>query len=221
MQLFDSLLPGINVEIVEASLPKASRLALFNFAPELQLVRIPSSWFLSQGSRHALLQDLHHGARRADLRLRNQKMNVLRHHHISDQQELVPCPGLVENFEEGISLSPRIQQTPPPVATASNEMQVALPIAAFERILQGQVKPTHPLQTPQRMRHPQKQRQQPKARQHQLRHQYSTLVSSTFVTRRAHHRTQNVGALAKGWPPARCAIKIPEGGLVDRFINTI
>ena len=82
-------------------------------------------------------------------------MDVLGHHDVANKEKPIACPRLVKNFKEGIPLSWRIQQRPPPVATAGDEMQMALPIASFEAILHGQVK-TRTL-APARVRHPQNQ----------------------------------------------------------------
>ena len=70
-------------------------------------------------------------------------MNVLRLHHVPHNEKLVTRPNFVQNREEQISIPRFAKQWKPPMATASDEVQVALPVASFEAILQGQVKPTH------------------------------------------------------------------------------
>jgi hypothetical protein len=138
-QLLDPLLPAPDVEIIKPPLPATSRCFPERIWPQPQLIRIPPpSSFPPQQLRHALFQDLHHRGRRADLRLRDQQMDMLGHHHIANQQELITGPHLIENFQEHIPLPRRAQQGTTPVATAGNEMQMALPITALEPVLQEQ-----------------------------------------------------------------------------------
>ena len=75
-----------------------------------------------------MLQNLHHRRRRPSLRLRNQKMNVFRHHHIPNQQKLITRASLLQNFQKHVPFPRCPQQRTPPVATASNEMQMPMPI---------------------------------------------------------------------------------------------
>lgn len=63
-------------------------------------------------------------------------MNVLRHDHVADQQKLITRAYLIEDLQELIALARRAQQRETPVATPRNEVQMAMPVAAFERILQ-------------------------------------------------------------------------------------
>jgi hypothetical protein len=61
---------------------------------------------------------------------------VLRHHHITDQRKVVTPTCLVENFYEKIALVCRAEQWETSVATARYEVQMAMPVTAFERVLQ-------------------------------------------------------------------------------------
>ena len=70
---------------------------------------------------------------------------MLGHHHVADQQELVARPHLVENLQEHVALSHGAKQGTPTMTTASDEVQMALPVPAFETILQGKVKPPRTL----------------------------------------------------------------------------
>ncbi len=137
LQLLDPLLPAPDVEIIKPSLPATSRHFPERILPQRQLIRTPPPSSLPpQQLRHALFQDLHHRGRRADLRLRDQEMDMLGHHHIANHQELITRPYLIENFQEHIPLPRRAQEGTTPVATAGNEMQMALPITTLEPVLQ-------------------------------------------------------------------------------------
>jgi hypothetical protein len=62
-------------------------------------------------------------------------MNVLRHHHISDQREFISLPNLTENFEKEMPRSRRTQQRHAAITTAGNEVQLAQSITASQALL--------------------------------------------------------------------------------------
>jgi hypothetical protein len=74
-------------------------------------------------------------------------MNMFRHHHVADQQELIARPHLVENLQERISFPGSAQQCTALITTTSDEMQMALPVTTLEAILilQGELNPTRTL----------------------------------------------------------------------------
>ena len=59
-------------------------------------------------------------------------MNVLRHHHVSDQREIVALANFTENLEKEMTRAFRSQQRHTTITTANNEMQLAQSIAASE-----------------------------------------------------------------------------------------
>jgi hypothetical protein len=72
---------------------------------------------------------------------------MLGHHHVADQQKLAAGPDLVENLQERISFPGSAQQCTALITTASDEMQMALPVTTLEAILilQGELNPTRTL----------------------------------------------------------------------------
>ena len=62
-------------------------------------------------------------------------MNVLRHHHVAKQRELVTGPDFVENLQENVALLRTTQQRAATVTTTRDEMQMALPITPLESVL--------------------------------------------------------------------------------------
>jgi len=75
---------------------------------------------------------LHHGGRSALLRFTDQKMEVLRHHDASENNEAVPCTHLLQSFEEEIAQVRCAQERLPMIATAGDEVQVAGAVVALE-----------------------------------------------------------------------------------------
>jgi hypothetical protein len=59
-------------------------------------------------------------------------MEVLGHHRTSDQREAVVRAPFIENFQEDIARASRAQEGASPVATARDEVEVTLTVAAFE-----------------------------------------------------------------------------------------
>jgi hypothetical protein len=110
-------------------------------------------------SRHTpqSLQHLHHHRRIRLLRLADQQVHVLRHHHIPDDCEPIAPPHFIKNDQKRIPRPHRPQKRQSPITTETNEMQLRSPIAALE-ILRHRSKstPTHPSQTQRRVGHPQK-----------------------------------------------------------------
>ncbi len=82
--------------------------------------------------REAQLNRLHHGGRSALLRFTDQKMEVLRHHDASENNEAVPCTHLLQSFEEEIAQVRCAQERLPMIATAGDEVQVAGAVVALE-----------------------------------------------------------------------------------------
>ena len=158
IQLLNPLLPAPYIEIVEPPLPKTAMHR--GVLPQTQLSRrrLPANP-PPQPPRHQLLQHLHHHRRIRLLRLTDQQMNVLRHHHIPDDYEPIASPHFIKNDQKSIPRPHRPQKRQPPITTERNEMQLRSPIAPL-KILRHRSKstPSHPSQIQQRMGHPQEPR---------------------------------------------------------------
>src|SRR6185437_15657722 len=136
IQLLVLFLPAPHVEVVEPSLPKRAAFLRGRFVPQTHLSgrsalsRPPAV----QGSRNSLLQNLHHRRRSSSSRLSHQQMNVLRHHHITDQRKVIAFPSPSQNLKEKTPRTLGSQQRLAPIATASDEVQVTQPVPAFESV---------------------------------------------------------------------------------------
>ena len=141
-----------HIEIVEPSLPERLVFPPSSFLPQPFLFRprAPSPPPMHR-SRDALLQHLHRHARIPHIRLADQQMNMLRHHHVSQQREIVALSNFTENLEEEIPSTLCAQQRRATIATASNKVQLSQSIAASEALLH----PENPNPSnPRRVRHP-------------------------------------------------------------------
>src|SRR6185437_2497540 len=79
-------------------------------------------------------------------------MNVLGHHHIPDQSEIVAVAHLRKDFQEQIACSRPAQQRLAAIATASNKVEMSLSIPALQPVLHSCLE--HTLHHAQKMRHP-------------------------------------------------------------------
>jgi hypothetical protein len=61
------------------------------------------------------------------------------------QQELVARPHLVEDLQQHVALTRRAKQGTPTITTTRDEVQMALPVTAFETVLQGKLNPMRTL----------------------------------------------------------------------------
>ena len=66
------------------------------------------------------------------LRFANQQMNVLRHDHIADHHEAIPLPDLFQDLQKQIAATSRSQPRLPVIATASEKVEMLVPVIAFE-----------------------------------------------------------------------------------------
>src|ERR1700721_3097408 len=148
IQILNSLLPAPTIEIVETPLPETA--VLRGILPQTQLSRrrFPPTP-RPQPPRHPLLQHLHHHRRIRLLRLPDQQMNVLRHHHIPNDYETIAPPHFIENHQKRIPRPHRPQKRPTPKTTERSEMQLPSPIAALEILRhRKQVNPIPPFANP-------------------------------------------------------------------------
>ena len=65
-------------------------------------------------------------------------MNVFRHHHISDQREIIALANFTQNLQEEMPRSFGAQQRHATITTASNKVQLAQSITASEAVLHPQ-----------------------------------------------------------------------------------
>jgi hypothetical protein len=198
IQLLYSLLPAPHVEIVEPSLPKTPRHCSSLVSPQRQLIRIPTPAFSSQRSRDALLQRLHHHRGIPHLRLRNQQVNVFRHHHVASQRELVTRPHFVENLQENVALPGCSQQRASPVTTARDEMQMALPIPALQSVFQSHHSKPAPFANPAKSAAPAKE----SSKSQSTANHFSVNYLSGIIHIRYGSRRRKCTAMRKDGPPA-------------------
>ena len=86
------------------------------------------------GSRNALFQHLHQRAGVPHIRFANKQMNMLVHHHVADQREIIVRPNFSENLEKEMPRAFGTQQSRTPITTASNEVQLTESIAASQAL---------------------------------------------------------------------------------------
>src|ERR1700685_3272984 len=80
----------------------------------------------------ALLDDLHHRGRCSNLGFGDQQVNVLRHHHISHDDEPITLAGLFQNREEAVAGVRCAEKRQPPVAGAGDKVQVMRTVTAMQ-----------------------------------------------------------------------------------------
>jgi len=140
-QLLFEFLLAPNVEVIKPSLPEMSFLNLDfgKLQPELPFRRAFAS--LPEAPGNLLLEHLQGYGWIAPGWFAQQKMNVLRHHHESQEQEISLGTHPREDFQKAVSRARGSQQRPPPVTTEGHEVQIALAVVASQRV-------THQSQNP-------------------------------------------------------------------------
>lgn len=106
-----------------------------------------------QNSRNPLLENLHHDGRITGIRFADLQVKVLGHHDVPEQGKIVAIANFTQNFQELIACPLCAQERQPPVATASDEMQMAQSVAAFQAVLH-QLYPRALCNTRKELRHP-------------------------------------------------------------------
>jgi len=114
------------VGFVQASIPQTALCA--------DLVRPPSR---QNCSRETLLQHLHHGGRISFLRLAQQQVDMFRHNHVTDHDEMVASPNLFQDFQKQIATTSRGDQWASLVTTRGDEVKISGTVAAPQTL--GQV----------------------------------------------------------------------------------
>jgi hypothetical protein len=80
---------------------------------------------------------LNHGRRVLLLRFADQQMNMVGHHHITDNDERITLSDLLQHSEKQVAAAPRAEQGPSAIATASNEMKIAGAAVAMQVVPHG------------------------------------------------------------------------------------
>ncbi len=128
VQLLDPLVLGPNIEVIKPLLPDV----LWDSVQQRGLRRIASTLRLyHDASRESKLKRLHYDRGVPLLRFTDQKMNVLGHDHITDNDELVALAHPLQHGQEHIATARRGEKRLSPITAAGDEMQVSGSIVAF------------------------------------------------------------------------------------------
>lgn len=107
------------IEVIVSALPKRTGRQIF---PEYHLI---SGFLLAAGlARDALFQHLHHQRNISFRRLADQKMAVLRHHHITPDDKIILLPYFFQYFHKQIAAACRAEELLAPIATAGDEVSL-------------------------------------------------------------------------------------------------
>ena len=117
---------------MKSPLPKLTRQCFLCSEWKRKLIFRTGSFLSPQPARHSLLQNLHHRGRRTARWLTQQKMNVIRHHNISDQKKTVAISNLSKYFCKYTSGPNRAKQRQPPIAGARQKMQIVFAVISFQ-----------------------------------------------------------------------------------------
>jgi len=128
-QFLDAFVLGPDVEVVEAFLPDV----LWGVVEEAGLGRVASSPRPRQdAARKAEFESLQDRRRSLLLRFADQQVKVFGHDHVAHHHELIAAAYLLKNGQKQIPTAGRAEQRLPPIATASDEMQVSSAVAALQ-----------------------------------------------------------------------------------------
>jgi len=141
LQFFIFLLVAIDIEIVKPRLPKLWQLLKESRKRDPQLPSRCRTPVLPHLLGHALLQHLQHRRRRRLLRLADQQVHVIRHHHISRKQKSVFPSHLAKFFYKQISRARRAKEWHPSVTTKCDKVQLPLAVVALQSLRHHTPKP--------------------------------------------------------------------------------
>ena len=138
VKFFDELGLTPDIEIVEARLPELRQqvVGMAKWKPEL-LGRCCFGRLATELPRHALLQNLHDGGRGACGRFADEQVNVIGHDYVTRKSEAVAVAHLVQNLHKQIPGVRGGKQGQPPIAAASDKVQVAQSVAAVQSFRHG------------------------------------------------------------------------------------
>ena len=75
---------------------------------------------------------LHDRGKVGDLRLRNQQMHMLRHHHVADYDETISLAHLLQDFQEQIAPYRTSEQRLAMITTPGDEVMVSVAVVALQ-----------------------------------------------------------------------------------------
>ena len=75
---------------------------------------------------------LHDRGKVGDLRLRNQQMHMLRHHHVADYDETISLAHLLQDFQEQIATYRTSEQRLAMITTPGDEVMVSVAVVALQ-----------------------------------------------------------------------------------------
>src|SRR5271157_852126 len=132
LQLLSFFRVRVNVEVIKARLPECARACrwLRKRQTQLFLTNVPA--LPPHLLRDALLQHLQHRRGRAFLRLADQQMHMLWHHHMSHQQKSVLLANPSKFPYEQLPRAHRLEQRQPPITTESDKMQMTATVEALQ-----------------------------------------------------------------------------------------
>jgi hypothetical protein len=156
-ELLDLLRVAPDIEIVKPALPElrprglrsteVKRQLRGGHAPPLLPTELPGN---------SLLQDLHDRGGSSACWFADQQVDVLGHHHVRHQRELIPITNLIQDLHKSIPRTLGTQERQAPVATARDEVQVFETVVAFQILGHEENRKPHPSrqEQPERMGHP-------------------------------------------------------------------
>jgi len=126
-QLFHALLLGKNDEVVKAALPNVSHGD--GCTPKRVCLDTALAKFAQHPMGKGLLQGGHHQRRISPLRLGKQKMDMLRHNHVTGNHKSMVLADLLHNFEEEIARAGCPEKGTALIATGGNKVRVPSAVA--------------------------------------------------------------------------------------------
>jgi hypothetical protein len=122
-QLLHFFLFAQNHKIVKPLLPYVS---IIHGLPQTGWLGLVSRPQLAQYlAREPLLEYLHNSRHAASLRFADEKMNVLRHNHISDHDKLVTTSDLVKDFQQPVAAARLTEHRRAMIAAAGDEVEMS------------------------------------------------------------------------------------------------
>ena len=108
-------------------------LHLFPLTPHIEVIKpaLPELPGDTSGRPPALRKPQFHGLHNrrgiANLRLGNQDVHMLRHHHVPDDAKAIPIAHQFQHSKKQVSCAFRIEQRPAAIAAPSNEVEAPVP----------------------------------------------------------------------------------------------
>jgi hypothetical protein len=93
---------------------------------------VPASQLAQHRPRKPLLEHLDHNPGIGSLGLAKQQMNMLRHNHITDDDEAIALPHLFKNTKKEIAPRRSLKKRESAITTKGDEVQKSLSVAVIE-----------------------------------------------------------------------------------------